>query len=455
MFGRVSSLVLAATAALSLGALGIIVHGAIVAVPTPVLYNHYSSLWGAGMLWLVGVELVLLSRALDAGVPVGGATSAYFAAIGACALIYGVAYAVDTRFDNLVWGLLKALACAGAIIAVRRGARVPLDTDALEAGTSHNLLLAAGAGVCAYAATAYPPSGVLTTVLVNGERVAINVRCVSPPAGTPKPDVPRTHLPRLWLTSSPAHGATGDFFGLQHFLAGQGYASCAHDPPGYGSSARLRYVAVETGAYLPQLIEAIEPDGAQIALVAWGGGSSAAVQLGAGARGVDGNVRGRAFRIAAVVLINALPSSYEWAEAQRERGWTDAQRDAYRSASLRSRLSLTQLILSLASAWPLMPVVIPLMPPPAEYWPADRYAELRVAAWRPQLWVNQYWGLRAMVESRDEDDPLQEEMTRALQPNGARREFAHDERCSLGSPVVDFPEHTAALVSGLLAKLLD
>ena len=319
--------------------------------------------------------------------------------------------------------------------------------------------------------------------------------------------MPRTHLPRLWLTSSPAHGATGDFFGLQHFLAGQGYASCAHDPPGYGSSARLRYVAVETGAYLPQLIEAIEPDGAQIALVAWGGGSSAAVQLGAGARGVDGNVRGRAFRIAAVVLINALPSSYEWAEAQRERGWTDAQRDAYRSASLRSRLSLTQLILSLASAWPLMPVVIPLMPPPAEYWPADRYAELRVAAWRPQLWVNQYWGLRAMVESRDEDDPLvsaaplprtlplghivcdlsgdvpcqrgggqpplddaacaaarrradfaraqQEEMTRALQPNGARREFAHDERCSLGSPVVDFPEHTAALVSGLLAKLLD
>ncbi|KAJ1617913.1 hypothetical protein T492DRAFT_917263 [Pavlovales sp. CCMP2436] len=497
-------------AAVFLGAIGLIVHDALATALTSLLYNHLSSLWGASMLLLAGAELMLVTRAGGKGAALAG----YFATVGTCALIYGICYAVDTRFDNLAWGLLQAIVCAAAVVDVltTRAEQETQDSVAKPCCSRRScalitmrvihvllmLLLAAGAGVCAFAASAnFPRTGTLTTVFLQGEPVTLNVVCVDPPADAPKPDIPRTYIPRLWLTSSPAHG-TGDFAGLQHFLALQGYRSCAFDPPGFGSSARIRRVSILVESFLPQLIEALEPSGAEVVIVGWGGGGSAAAALGA--------ETGSKFTVLGIVLAEVFPPGSEWDELQFVRKLTDEQTIAYRVAELKSRLGLTQLILGLASPWGLLPLFFPITPAPLDFYPAERYAELRVAAWRPELWVNQYWGIRQILATVDLDDPLvsaaplssslpighllcsiegdqpckkpwgeltgddcrsakerdmrfrvrQEKMTQALQPVNSKREFAYDggEFCSLGV-VVDFPERTAGHIADLLSRMLN
>lgn len=525
-------------AAVLVGAIGLMIHGSLAAVPTPVLYNHLSSLWGASMLIIAGVELFLLGGTLSGdGLSRQSLLIAYHAAIGVLALVYGICYAVDTRFDNAAWGLLHAIVCAITVVAVHRTKHVEQSgglsagVAALEKGipkskdssaTRSNcvnscafvtirtvrmtvmLLLTAGAAVGAFAATAFPRTGELITVLVQDEPVTLNVRCVGPPASAPKPNIASTHIPSIWLTQSAAHGATGDHVGMQHFLAEEGFRSCAFDPPGFGYSARQRLISIDMASYLPQLIEAIEPPGAEIVIVAFGGGGSAAAALGAGF--ADKIKSKHTFRLSGIVFANVFPSGIEWDDLARKRKLNDVQRAEARASDLRSRLSLTQLILGLASPWGLLPLFAPVTPAPLEYFPADRYAELRVAAWRPQLWVNQYWGLRRIAASNDSDDPLvsaaplpksmplghllcsadgdlpckqswreltgdectqakerarfylsrQKEMTEALQPDSSKRAFTYDgERfCSIGFGV-DFPQRTARNVASLIVKMLD
>jgi hypothetical protein len=388
----------------------------------------------------------------------------------------GLAYAADTRFDILAWGVLQALICmCGVAVALKvdvhddspaaapapasrsHPKRLPFRIswtrpaptvvgDALEAAAAspatavHDppkpspwltprrvkvanscvraahvvlmLLLAAGAAVCAFAAHALTPTdGRFATVRVDGAPVTLFYKCVDPPTGA------GLHgRPRLWLATSSAHGATFDLPGLQHFLALEGWRSCAHDPPGFGLSSRMTgaLAGASAEAYLAQLIEAVEPAGAHVALVAIGGGGSAAVAL---ASGSARNAR-YAFDVKATVLLSVYSPGIDFDDAQRTLGLSNAERDAYRARELASRLGFCQLILGLASPWAPLPIFIPIAQPPGEYYPAARYAEMRVAAWRPQLWVNQYWGLRAIAaSSTDAGDPL---ISAAPLPNTAR-----------------------------------
>jgi pimeloyl-ACP methyl ester carboxylesterase len=534
--------------AIGLGLVGLVVHGSLATALTPVLYNHYSALWVTGMLALAGIELVATERALASARPAAATrhrlSLAYYSTVAICAAVMAITYAVDKRFDIFAWGILHELVAVAGLVQVKQQ---PADTHeptassdpakVLEQGAAtkpsalgqvvisrgrcevclHHfaraahaivmLLLAAGAGVCAYAATALPPTGSLVSFSVDGQKVSINVKCVDPPAGTPIPPHVSGRAPSLWLTSSPAHGLTGDFIGLQHFLVRQGYRTCAFDPAGFGNSPRVSPRTINVEFYLAQLIEAVERPGAEIAFVASGGGGSAAVALAAASaeREREGSARALPFSVRAVVFVEVFSPGIEWDWEQRERGWTSDERAAFRAADLRSRLRLVQLILGLASPWALMPVFIPLGPPPAEYYPQDRYDEIRIAGWRPQLWVNQYWGLREIAAGRDDDDALvsaapldgrvklghvlcakvgerpcerawgtlagaecasakerdrwyrgqQEAMTKKLQPDSGSRVFVYDgaEYCSIGV-VSDYPERTARNIATALGELL-
>mmetsp|Transcript_5156 Transcript_5156/g.15095 ORF Transcript_5156/g.15095 Transcript_5156/m.15095 type:complete len:237 (+) Transcript_5156:869-1579(+) len=48
----------------------------------------------------------------------------------------------------------------------------------------------------------------------------------------------------------------------------------------------------------------------------------------------------------------------------------------------------------------------PFTPPPPGYFPPEAWPALRVAFWQPKLWVNQYWGLRRMAATSDDEDAL-------------------------------------------------
>jgi pimeloyl-ACP methyl ester carboxylesterase len=271
------------------------------------------------------------------------------------------------------------------------------------------VFLAAGAIVGAYAATAYQPSGVFVRLPVGGggETVTIHHRCLDP--SPEMPFLPHTRtVPTLWLTSSPAHGLTGDLWGVQHFLAELGWRTCAFDPPGFGYSSRVTPASVSMENYLPLLVEAVEDTGADIVFVGWGGGASAAVAVAEsmGAKEPLVPPLSANFTVRGVVLVTVYPPGVEWELRQLKERLSDVERAQAREDDLLSRLSFAQAILGLALPWGLMPAAVPLVAPPPDYFPQERYDELRVTAWRPQYWVHQYWGIRQLQASNVKDDPL-------------------------------------------------
>lgn len=128
---------------------------------------------------------------------------------------------------------------------------------------------------------------------------------------------------------------------MQHYLAtAHNLSSCSYDPPNYGWSDALPATVLANDAdYLPALLRALGPQarGQRRVLVGWGGGLELAVRHAV----VDPGAT------AAVVDVEGGPDGIEWLDAQRVHGWTEGQRLEYRKADIESRISLTELILSI------------------------------------------------------------------------------------------------------------
>ena len=128
---------------------------------------------------------------------------------------------------------------------------------------------------------------------------------------------------------------------MQHYLAtAHNLSSCSYDPPNYGwSDALLATTPANDTDYLPALLRALGPQarGKRRVLVGWGGGLELAVRHAV----VD------PVATAAVVDMEGAPDGIEWLDAQRVHGWTEGQRLEYRKADIDSRISLTELILSI------------------------------------------------------------------------------------------------------------
>ena len=128
---------------------------------------------------------------------------------------------------------------------------------------------------------------------------------------------------------------------MQHHLAtAHNLSSCSYDPPNYGWSDTLPATTLANDTdYLPALLHALGPQerGQRRVLVGWGGGLELAVRHAVADPGAT----------AAVVDMEGGPDGIEWLDAQRVHGWTEGQRLEYRKADIESRISLTELILSI------------------------------------------------------------------------------------------------------------
>lgn len=404
------------------GAIGLVLHGALATVSTPVLYNHFAALWFAALLVLAGSDVALTSVA---GAARSRSRAAYFGACACACAVAAVCYAIDLRFDITAWALLQLALLAAAARSAALGSAPPAAGATSSAGMSdlhartdqpararprlraclhtslrgaHLLLLlvlAYGSVIAAYAKGAHPAEGEVASVDAGGGRaLRLHYHCVGPARGSGAPGVAGS-APPIWIASSPAHGVA-DFLGLQHFLSARGWRACSFDPPGFDHSSREHGAFHALQAYLPPLVRAVEGEGARVVLAAWGGGGS----------GVAAVAKAGSLPLAAVVFIAVSPPDLEWTAQQRARGLTDAQTEAYREAQLAARESLARTILGLAVPWGLMPAFVPLLPPPPRFHPQAKYGALRVAAWRPSMWVSQYWGIRHMRRSAPADDPL-------------------------------------------------
>ena len=178
------------------------------------------------------------------------------------------------------------------------------------------------------------PSGTrIRITLSSGHTSAISYNCTHP-VNT------NTTAPTIWFESTPAHGVL-DFLGVQHHLAtAHNLSSCSYDPPNYGWSDALPATMLANDTdYLPALLHALGPQerGQRRVLVGWGGGLELAVRHAVADPGAT----------AAVVDMEGGPDGIEWLDAQRVHGWTEGQRLEYRKADIESRISLTELILSI------------------------------------------------------------------------------------------------------------
>mmetsp|Transcript_5156 Transcript_5156/g.15094 ORF Transcript_5156/g.15094 Transcript_5156/m.15094 type:complete len:439 (+) Transcript_5156:64-1380(+) len=375
-----------------MGALALLLHGALATVATPTLYNHFSALWFAALLLLAGVDLLLTVLSLPRQ---SSSRAAYACACAALAIAAGLCYAVDERVDICILAFLQAATFAvaawraigrsfghaGASGDAELGSGKEMPQPADRAGSRPRyaaclhvagravfaflaLILTYGAAVTAFSRTAFAPRGTHVRVSVaGGASLSLHYYCEDLPQGVAAARVSGEAVPRIWLTSSPAHGVV-DFLGVQRFLALKGFRTCSFDPPGFDQSSRERASASELADFLPGLVRAVDGAGARVVFVAWGGGASGAVDI-AKARLVD---------VAAVVLVYAFPPDFEWTSYQLETGVSDAETRTYRDAQLAARVGFAQVILGLAVPWGLMPVFAPLHPPSPRLLPARSVA---------------------------------------------------------------------------------
>ena len=152
----------------------------------------------------------------------------------------------------------------------------------------------------------------------------------------------------IWFEGSSSQGIA-DFSGVQHYLIDHDIASCSYDPPSFGGSDVLRTKTTEYTAWIPALIEALnrdplrtfQADGENRTYVGWGGdGLKRAVQHSLADK--------HAWML---VSLDPTPPDSEYLFQQDKNGWTDVQRQAYRTKDLASKLNRLRLALSFGAGW--------------------------------------------------------------------------------------------------------
>ncbi|OCK77947.1 hypothetical protein K432DRAFT_104500 [Lepidopterella palustris CBS 459.81] len=175
------------------------------------------------------------------------------------------------------------------------------------------------------------PGTRIPVTLPTGHRTTISYNCTYPTTTV-------TAKPTIWFESSPAHGVL-DFLGIQLALStNHSYPACSYDPPNLGWSDALPASLQNDTDYLPALLAALGVQREKRVLVGWGGGLELVVRH---AVSLDPN------STVAVIDLDGAPDGIEWADEQRKRGWSEAQRLAFRKQDLRGRARLAQLLLSL------------------------------------------------------------------------------------------------------------
>ena len=170
--------------------------------------------------------------------------------------------------------------------------------------------------------------------LPTGQSRSLNYNCTIVPSNG-------TSLPTFWFEASDAHGIV-DFLGVQHFLATiHGRNSCSYDPPNFGWSQNLLSSLPDTYSYFNPLLKTIDRQEEDKIIVGWGDGAHI------GLVHVNDNPR----TTKAFVMLDAAPDGIEWFDEQRKHNWNEEQLQSYRALDLSSRVSLTEIILTLGISW--------------------------------------------------------------------------------------------------------
>lgn len=344
-------------------------------------------------------------------------TIVYWVTAIICGLIIFVGYIVPKNPKCAGLGFLIFLAGVVGFLArwllIRRPTHLPIDSPPCQAPPAETrrswkrvvawlnrtiksvhwifLILTATGAIVVACQERYPNPGTrIRITLPSGHTPAISYNCTHP-ANT------NTTAPTIWFESTPAHGVL-DFLGVQHHLAtAHNLSSCSYDPPNYGWSDALPATTLANDTdYLPALLRALGPQerGQRRVLVGWGGGLELAVRHAVADPGAT----------AAVVDVEGGPDGIEWLDAQRVHGWTEGQRLEYRKADIDSRISLTELILSIGLGFGLTPLVIPANR--TQYFSPDLYPAYRAQSLRNPFWAMQYYSLQQMAAQPRESSYL-------------------------------------------------
>lgn len=150
-----------------------------------------------------------------------------------------------------------------------------------------------------------------------------------------------TSLPTIWFEGSAAHGIV-DFLGLQHSLAvSPGRNSCSYDPANFGWSENLPSSLEDDFGYFSSLLKTLNRQDEEVIIAGWGDGAKYGLIHANENPGIT----------KALIILDASPDGIEWLDEQRKHQWNQKQMLAYRANDLSGRISLCQIILTLAIPW--------------------------------------------------------------------------------------------------------
>ncbi|KAI3642471.1 hypothetical protein MP228_012026 [Amoeboaphelidium protococcarum] len=376
------------------------------------LQNTYISSWYAAIFGLLGLNILHLVPRQSNQLFFSRATQVFnvlFIAWCVCSLVIGVVcYGLVKDWSPFLWSLSALFVCGVSVLQLIRSiegsdvdslniTQYPLQLKLLSAFVITIQVitifisgcLSAGAISAAYANSFTPPGRAISVYFEGINRnVTVQLNCI----GTPSPS-----LPTVFLFSSPAHGIV-DFYGLQYYLSsynGTDRRVCTFDPPGFGWSTEVNRGQDSSFEHSYQIMKT-SGESAPWHVVGWGAGGSTVAYL-ASKHPSD---------IKSATFLESYPQGIEFDYYGVYQSLDQNQVSAYASSQIVQRLGLSKLIISLAIPWGLMSLFVPIQPQDPNYYPAEKWTELKVQSWKSKMWMSQLEGLLQQQKTAPQDDPM-------------------------------------------------